>query len=112
MSLHQRQVVAVVQPVHLLCVQINDIQMQLLRPLKTGLLHTLHPQGKAIAFPVNALHDRSIRVAEDEQVRAERIQVLLGLNDRHEAVDGFSHVHRLAIQVDRATLVPGSEHLS
>ena len=110
MALHQRQVVAVVQPVHLLCVQINDIQVQLLWPLETGLLHALHPQGKAIAFPVNALHDRSIRVAEDEQLRAERIQVHLSLNDCHEAVDGFSHIDWLAIQVDRATLAPGSEH--
>lgn len=77
-------------------------------PLESVFLHALHPQRKTITFPIHTLHNGAVVVAEHEQPRAKRIELHLGLNDRHQTIDGFSHIDGLFVQVDRTALTLGS----
>ena len=70
---------------------------QLMWPLEPRLLQSFHPQGKAIAFPVNALHKGTAVITEHKQTGTEWVELHLRLDDRDQAIDRLSHVNRLPV---------------
>ena len=66
MALQQGQIIAIKQPIDLLCRQFNTVQRQVQGPPKPRFVYPLHPQDKAIAFPAYQLDEGSVRIAEHE----------------------------------------------
>lgn len=64
------------------------------------MLQTLLPKTKAVAVPVQRFDLIVVSVGEDVQRAGKRVQAELLLDQYAQAVDGFSEVDRLAVQVD------------
>ena len=61
---------------------------------KSAGFKTLEPDGKAIAFPLENLHQRVCSVEKNEKVIRKRIGNELAANDADEPVEAFPHVNR------------------
>ena len=63
------------------------------------------------AFAHDLFYQRPVTVAEHEQRRTERIEIQLAFDDRNQAIDDFAHIHRLTVQIDRASIVRWPDHV-
>ena len=80
MCLHTQDIVAIQQPVQLLTGQANDLIQCLARPFELGLLQTLLPHTKTIAFPIQHFDLVALAIAEHKQMFRERIQFQCGFD--------------------------------
>jgi len=53
---------------------------------------TLEPDGKAIAFPLENLHERVVAIEKNEKVIRKRIGSEFAANDTDESVEAFPHI--------------------
>src|SRR5690606_5773933 len=73
-----------------------------LRPVRheATLLEALGPHAESGAVPVQHLHLRATPVDEHEQLARQRIAAARLARERVQAVEGFAHVDRAAIDMD------------
>jgi hypothetical protein len=69
------------------------------RKAEASLLKPLVPQGESIMIPVEKLDHGAAAVTEDEQRPRQRIDTQLRANQTAEAVEGFPHVTRGAVEI-------------
>lgn len=72
----------------------------LLRPGKFVALQALMPQTKSVAVPVQRLDAVAMAVGKNVQRAGKGAQAQLLLDEHAQAVDGFSEVDGLGVQVD------------
>ncbi len=71
------------------------------RPGEFVTLQTLLPKTEAVAVPVQGLDLGAGPVGEDVQCAGKWTQTQFEFDQRAQAVDGFSEVNRVRVQVDR-----------
>lgn len=70
----------------------------------------LEPQAEAVAFPVQHLDAVTGLIEEDEEYGVEHGDFDVQLDQGGEAVDGFSKIHRLRVEVDFFDFAVGAHH--
>src|SRR5690606_10562179 len=78
--------------------------------LETLGLQPLEPQAEAVALPVEDFHLVAGAVEEHEQHRVEHFHLDIQRDQGGEAVDGFTEVDRLGVEVDLLDLGVGTHH--
>ncbi|MNG12586.1 hypothetical protein D3C84_962080 [compost metagenome] len=73
-------------------------------------IKALEPQTEAIALPVQDLHPVTRLVEEDEQHRIEHLHLNIQLDQGGQAIDGFSEIHRLGVEIDFFDFGVGAHH--
>jgi len=78
--------------------------------LETFSLQTLEPQTEAVAMPVQNFHLAARAVEEDEQHRVEHRHLDIQLDQGGQAIDRFTEVDRLGVEVNGFDLGVGTHH--
>ncbi|MNL52847.1 hypothetical protein D3C87_1760520 [compost metagenome] len=73
-------------------------------------LEALEPKAEAVALPIQYLYSVAGLVEENEKHRVEYCDFNIQLDQRSQAVDGFSEVHRLGVQIHFFDFGIGSHH--
>lgn len=104
------QTKTVEQPVQFLERQHDCFIADVGRGFETFGLEALEPKAKAVAFPISNLHAVAGFVEEDEKHRVEYGHFYVELDQRRKAVDGFSKVDGLGVEVDFFDFSVGTHH--
>lgn len=104
------QIKTVEQPVEFLDGQNDRLAGGVRRGCETLGLTALEPKGEAVAFPIQDLHAVAGFVETYEKQRIEYRNFYVQLDQCWEAVDGFSEVHWLGVEVHCFGLGVGSHH--
>ncbi|UOB22683.1 hypothetical protein MRY17_18385 [Pseudomonas orientalis] len=73
-------------------------------------VQALEPKAEAVALPLQNLPAVAGSVEENEKYRVERCHFYIQLDQCGEAVDGFSEVHGLGLEIDFFDFGVGSHH--
>ncbi|WP_423242179.1 hypothetical protein, partial [Pseudomonas viridiflava] len=104
------EVKTVEQPVQFLNVQDNCLVRHVRQCFKTLGLQALEPKAEAVALPVQYFHSVARLVEENEKYRVEHGNRDIQFDQRSQAVDGFSKVHRFGVEVHFFDFGVGSHH--
>ena len=94
------QVKAVEQPVQLLDAQHDSFVGGIGRCFETLGLQALEPKAEAVALPVEYFHSVTVAIQKYEKHRVKHGNFDIQFDQGSEAVDGFSKVYGLRVEVD------------
>src|SRR5690606_14270584 len=101
---------AVEQPVQFIDRQLDGLVPGIGLGLETLGFQTLEPQAEAVAFPVEDFHLIAGAVEEHEQHRVEHFHLDIQRDQGGQAVDGFTKVDGLGVEVDLLDLGVRAHH--
>ena len=104
------QIKAVEHPVQFLNRQHNRLVAYIRRCFEALGFQALEPKAEAIALPIQHLDPITGLVEKNEKHRVEHRDFDIQLNQSGQAIDGFSEVHGLGVQVDFFNFGVGTHH--
>jgi hypothetical protein len=104
------EVKAVEQPVQLLNAQHNGFVTFIGRCFEPFGFEAFEPKAKAVALPVEDFHAITWAIQENEKHGIEHRDFNIQLNQSGQAINGFSKVHGLGVEIDFFDFGVGSHH--
>ncbi|WP_422124863.1 hypothetical protein, partial [Pseudomonas viridiflava] len=104
------EVKTIEQPVQLLNGQDNRLVGGIGRCFESLRFQAFEPKAEAVALPVHDFHSVARLVEENEKYRVEHGNLDIQFDQRSQAVDGFSKVHRFGVEVNFFDFGVGSHH--
>ena len=98
------------QPIQLLDAQHNGFVGSVGRCFEPFRLETLEPKAEAVTLPVEDFHSVTVAIQKNKKDRIEYGDFDIQLDQSGQAVDGFSEIHRLGVEVHLFDFGVGSHH--